>query len=124
MRLTLVAAIFLTTIVPASGQERTVPPAGVAIEEQDDTPAPPPPPLRPTQPGRLADSPVGEVGQRITRDRPVAGIEPMARLSNRIANRVQSRIRNRIDRSYDPQANAASPFVNAEEQARAASRPR
>ena len=34
----------------------------------------------------------------------------MGRFNNRIANRVQSRIRSRMDRSYDPQANAMSPF--------------
>jgi hypothetical protein len=42
----------------------------------------------------------------------------MARIASRINNRVQNRIHNRIDRSYDPQANATSPFAVAEDQTR------
>ncbi len=75
------------------------------------------------QGGRIADSAVGEVGQRETRADPATGIRPMARIDNRIQNRVQSRIRNRIDRFYDPQANATSPFAVADEQARTAGQP-
>ncbi|GGB91915.1 hypothetical protein GCM10011494_07860 [Novosphingobium endophyticum] len=66
-------------------------------------------------PGRVAESAVGEVGQRQTREQ--ANIEPMARINSRIANRVQNRIRNRIDRYYNPQANTTSPFEVAAEQA-------
>lgn len=67
----------------------------------------------------------GTLGQRQTRADIAwkTGIEPMARIDNRIANRVQSRLRNRIDRNYDPQANATSPFIVAQEQAQTA-RPR
>lgn len=68
--------------------------------------------------GRVASSVAGEVGQRQTREQTIAGIQPMARIGSRIQNRVQSRVRNRIDRFYDPQANAASPFQVASDQAR------
>lgn len=61
---------------------------------------------------------VGDVGQRQTRSQAAGGVEPLLRLDDRVANRVQSRIRNRIDRYYDPQANAASPFTVAADQAR------
>lgn len=74
-------------------------------------------PTRPS-PGRLAESEVGEVGRRQTRDQEIANIKPAARINNRIANRVQSRIRNRIDRNYDPQANATSPFSVADAESR------
>lgn len=73
--------------------------------------------------GRVASSAAGEVGQRQTRERAVANIQPMGRVNSRIQNRVQSRVRNRIDRNYDPQANAASPFEAASDQVRAATRP-
>lgn len=70
-------------------------------------------------------SAAGRAGERQTRDQIAqdAGIKPMARIEARIQNRVQSRIRNRIDRSYDPQANATSPFATAGDQARTAGRP-
>ncbi|EQB29972.1 MULTISPECIES: hypothetical protein [Sphingomonadales] len=66
------------------------------------------------RPGQVADSAVGQVGQRQT----AASIqaEPMGRISNRVTNRVQNRIRNRIDRSYNPTANTTSPFEVAAEQ--------
>ena len=70
------------------------------------------------EPGRVAESAVGEAGQRQRRDKEVGNIQPMARLNTRIINRVQTRLRNRVDRYYDPQANASSPFVVAEEQLR------
>lgn len=65
-------------------------------------------------PGQVADSAVGQVGQRQT----AASIqaEPMGRINNRVANRVQNRIRNRIDRSYNPTANTTFPFEVAAEQ--------
>lgn len=87
--------------------------------EQDASP----PPRQPL----VSDTIVTEQpGQRQTREQIAqdAGIEPMARINGRIQNRVQSRIRNRIDRYYNPQANAASPFQVAGEQARAAGRSR
>lgn len=63
-------------------------------------------------------------GQRQTREqiKQDAGIEPMGRITSRIQSRAQTRIRNRIDRYYDPLANATSPFVVADEQARTAGR--
>src|SRR3546814_697962 len=72
------------------------------------------------QPGEVAKSAVGEVGQRQAREQNQANIEPMSRINSRIANRVQNRIRNRIDRSYDPVADATSPFETAADQARVA----
>lgn len=71
---------------------------------------------------RVADSAVGEVGQRQTEVPFGLTRSPFARIESRIANRVQSRIRNRLDRYYDPQANATSPFVIAEDKARTAGR--
>lgn len=70
------------------------------------------------QAGRVAESAVGQAGQRQTAARTQAQIqaEPMARINSRIPNRVQSRIRNRIDRNYNPQANATSPFEVAADQ--------
>ncbi len=83
-------------------------------------------PLPETQQGETARSAAGQTGQRQTREEVAAevGIEPMGRINGRVQNRVQSRIRNRIDRYYDPQANAASPFAVAGDQARTAGRPR
>ncbi len=105
--------------------------APVAAQDryQDDTqqqPAPIQQSLPETRQGETARSVAGQTGQRQTREilSQDAGIEPMARINGRIQNRVQSRIRNRIDRYYDPQANAASPFEVAGDQARAAGRPR
>lgn len=74
--------------------------------------------------GRVATSAAGEVGQRRTRDVPIAGVEPMARVNNRIQNRVQSRLRTRIDRDYDPEASAASPFEAAAARVRSPTRAR
>jgi len=66
-----------------------------------------------TNAGRVADSAVGQAGQRQTREEAADQIKPMDRIDNRIQNRVQNRVRNRIDRNYDPMANARSPFVIA-----------
>lgn len=59
-----------------------------------------------TRPGQVAESAVGQVGQR----RSATTIEngPMGRVNNRIQNR--------IDRSYDPTVNTTSPFEVAAEQ--------
>lgn len=73
-----------------------------------------------TRPGQVAESAVGQVGQRQTANSSQTNIEPMGRLNNRIANRVQNRIRNRIDRQYDPRANTTSPFEVAAEQSKSA----
>lgn len=67
-----------------------------------------------TRPGQVAESAVGQVGQRQNATTIETG--PMGRVNNRIQNRVQNRIRNRIDRSYDPTANTTSPFEVAAEQ--------
>lgn len=69
------------------------------------------------RPGRVGESAVGRAGERQTRENVAPNFSPTDRIANRIENRVQSRIRNRIDQDYDPQANAESPFVDAEEKA-------
>lgn len=74
--------------------------------------------------GRTAQSSVGQIGQRQGRGQAAEVIQLPGPTNSRIQNRVQSRIRNRIDRSYDPQANAVSPFEVAGDQARRASRQR
>lgn len=76
-----------------------------------------PPVVVDEQVGRAPEVGGNMLGQRQTRADVArkTGIEPMARIDNRIANRVQSRLRNRIDRNYDPQANATSPFIIAQE---------
>lgn len=79
--------------------------------------------IAPAPPGRVANSSVGVVGQRQTRNEPAMGVKSTARVENRIQNRVDSRIRNRIDQTYDPHANSVSPFAVAEDQARVAATP-
>ncbi len=118
-RVSLLLALCLVTPAMAQGryqdnmQERAAP---LPVQQ----------PLPETREGETARSIVGQAGQRQTREKVAqdAGIEPMARINGRIQNRAQTRIRNRIDRYYDPQANAASPFEVAGEQARSAGRPR
>lgn len=108
---------FLLLAAPAAAQQGWSPPA-----DDSEWQTPPPPPPAPV--GQTAESAAGRVGERQRADQ-AEGIEPMARIQGRVANRVQSRIRNRIDRHYDPQANAASPFVVAgQAQARATRRSR
>lgn len=77
---------------------------------------------QPTPAGRVAQSSVGQPGQRQTRQPVAERAAPMERIASRIQNRVQSRLRSRIDRDYAPQADAASPFAVAEDQARAGPR--
>jgi hypothetical protein len=64
--------------------------------------------------GRVADSAVGQVGQRQS----ATNAKPTDRISNRIRNRVELRIRNRIDRFYNPQGDAASSFDTANDRSR------
>ena len=73
--------------------------------------------------GRVAQTSVGQVGQRQAREQAAPNVRPLGRGSSRIQTRVQSRIRSRIDRYYDPQVNAISPFEVASERARTAGRP-
>ncbi len=105
---------------PASAQAR---PSSTPAQDAD---AQPPPVSPANQVGQVAESSVGQAGQRETRDSAasVAGIKPDARVESRIQNRVQNRIYNRIDRNYGPQASAANPFAVAQDETRAAGRPR
>lgn len=109
----------LCLTAPATAQDRYQ-------DDLQDQPAPVQQPVPETRQGETARSTVGQTGQRQNREQIAqdAGIEPMGRINSRVQNRVQSRIRNRIDRYYDPQANAASPFQVAGDQARTAGRPR
>lgn len=117
MRLPLLVAASLLTPSPSFGQR-----ADQIDNDQEQEPAPQPQP-QPSAPaariGQPAESSAGIAGKRRT-TQDTLGIDPAARLSNRIQNRVQSRLRNRIDETYDPRANAASPFEDAEEQSRTA----
>ena len=129
MRHVLSVALYLLVAVPVDAQVRASS-ADQASVDQDDfslvqqQQQPEQQPTRSIQnSGRVADSAVGIVGQRQTREQ-MGYASPMERIASRIPNRVQNRIRNRIDPSYDPQANAASPFLTAEDQARIASRGR
>jgi hypothetical protein len=108
--------VLLAAAAPAQGQIIS------DEQEQQDIPQLPQAPVAP--PGRVADSTVGQVGQRQTRGQAAQGIAQTARIGNRISNRVQSRLRNRIDRSYDPQANAADPFAVAADRLRTTGNPR
>src|SRR5690606_13211646 len=74
--------------------------------------------------GRTAETGIGEVGQRQSSKDVGAHVEPMGRIDGRVQNRVQNRLRNRIDRTYNPRANATSPFEVASDQARRTARPR
>lgn len=107
-----IAAALATIIVApfSSAQVQRVPP-----EEASPSPLVVDPPA-----ARTPETGAGRIGQRQSRGEAAreAGIEPMARINNRIANRVQSRIRNRIGPSYNPRANATSPFEVASDQVR------
>lgn len=109
--------LLILSVAPVAAQNR--------YQDEDQAQlAPVQQPLPETRQGETARTLAGQAGQRQTREllSQDAGIEPMARINGRIQNRVQSRIRNRIDRYYDPQANAASPFEVAGDQARTAGR--
>jgi hypothetical protein len=95
-----------------------------AVGQIADRPERSPATTAPIQGGHVADSTVGRVGQRQTRQEAAPNVQPLARVSGRINNRVQSRIRNRIDRNYNPQANATSPFEVAADRARTGRSPR
>ena len=119
-----IAAIGTALAGPAAAQRAS------SVADQDSE-APTAPPYQSTpssvlerQRGSVVTSAAGEAGRRQTREQEIGGIKPIGRINSRIANRVQSRLRTRIDRYYDPQANAASPFKAASEEARTAGRPR
>jgi hypothetical protein len=68
--------------------------------------------------GRVAQSSVGQVGTRQTREDAATAINPLAATNGRLQNRIQSRLRTRIDRYYSSQANALSPFEVAADEVR------
>lgn len=109
-------SLMLIIAVPASAQR------GAASTDQGD--AQRSAPIQPYRANQVANSAVGQVGQRQTREQAASNIETTRRIASRIQNRVQSRLRNRIDGHYDPQANAAAPFRSAEDEARKVGRPR
>jgi hypothetical protein len=86
---------------------------GSTVSQDDNEVSPPQ--IRQSLPSAPAQS---TIGQRRSRGDAAPNVQPLVRISGRVANRVQNRIRNRIDRFYDPQANAASPFRVASDQAR------
>lgn len=114
---TILIMISMIAGVPATAQ------TSPADSNSDELPNLQQPPSLIDRAGHVANSSVGQVGQRQTREEVAPNIKPIERIASRIQNRVQSRIRNRIDRYYDPQANAASPFEAAGEQARKAGKP-
>jgi len=73
--------------------------------------------------GRVAESAVGEVGQRQTGAQAAPGVRPTARINNRIQNRIQSRISTRIDRNYTPQLSTTSSIEAAAVQTRSTGLP-
>ena len=116
MKDSLSLVVFLFVVAgPAMAQQRRV--------QNEEQAAPRPSPVD-QQAGRTATTVSGEIGQRQSREKIAPNAAPLGRVQNRIGNRVQNRIRNRIDRYYNPEANAASPFDVASEQARATARPR
>lgn len=121
--LLLFLALGVSVAAPAFAQNRGALPEPEDWQQQQQQAPAQTPQTRPAEAGHVADSAVGRVGQRQTRQ-DMPNLQPMGRISNRINNRVQSRIRNRIDRNYDPQANATSPFAVAEEQTRSTNRRR
>lgn len=102
-------AILLITAAPAWAQDTS----GVVVDPEMDQLPPPRSTIARPRAGQTAESAVGQVGVRQTRDR-AESFEPMARINNRIQNRVQARLYNRIDRYYDPRANATSAFRAAD----------
>lgn len=67
------------------------------------------------QPGRTVEVSGTALGERQSRERSAANIDPIRRISNRIENRVPNRIHNRIDRYHDSQADVTSSFERAAE---------
>ena len=119
VRMLVVAGFIVSATNPAMAQDQSgtdQPDYPTRRRPQTETPD--------QRPGTVAQSAVGQVGQRQQGTQPVAGIKPTARINNRIANRVESRIRNRIDKTYDPQANATSPFKVAADTAQTPTRAR
>lgn len=121
-------AMALPPVTPAQAQISQPQPAkaGQGDDEQSNPQPQQVTPYQTNQVGQIADSVVGQIGQRQTRESgaTVTGIKPTTRLVSRIQNRVQNRIRNRIDRNYDSEANATNLFKVAEEQARVSNRQR
>jgi hypothetical protein len=99
---------------PASAQNRSEP-GDQSLEQIPQSP--PLVPLAPAETGRLAESAVGRVGERQTREQ-VANVEPIGRINSRINTRISLRIHSRIDRNYDPRPTLTSSIEVAEDQVR------
>lgn len=97
--------------------------AATSADAQDQPESPPQLEVAPIQSGRVAESAVGQVGQRRTAGMD-GNIVPMGRIDSRIQNRIQSRLQTRIDRDYNPQFNTSTPFGAAEDRTRATGRSR
>lgn len=82
------------------------------------------PMLVPALEGQVAQSSVGQVGQRQTREQTAPNTPPMNRIASRLQTRIQSRLRTRIDRLGAPPATPLTAFIVAEEEARTKSSPR
>jgi P pilus assembly chaperone PapD len=124
--LPLMAALLVSGTMPVAAQDRD---RTIGVTNTDDgtydNAAPtqrPLPSANPVPNGRLSNAGNGQIGQRQTRRDTAANVPPLERIQGRVANRVQNRLRTRIDRFYDPQANAATPFRVASEQARTSRR--
>lgn len=107
------ASLVLAAMIPAKAQQR-------------DADADAEPVLVDPRVAQTPQAGSGRVGQRQTREQAAreAGTEPLARIDNRIGNRIDSRLRNRIDRDFEANANAASAFLIADDEARSLDRAR
>lgn len=70
------------------------------------------------QSGRTADTGIGEVGERQTKDTSAANIAPMGRVENRLSNRIHGRYNNRLDRFQYPDVTGSAAFTAAEKETR------
>lgn len=82
----------------------------------------PPVATAPIVEGQVAQSAVGQAGQRQTRDQALLNITPIERIPSRLQNRIQSRLQTRIDRNNTSSATALTPFAIADEETRTAGR--
>lgn len=72
--------------------------------------------------GRIAATPVGEIGQRQTIRDSATNIAPITRINNRIESRIESRLDTRLDRNYEAAPATTSAFATASARSRQATR--